>query len=89
MKRYMHSLNHQVATVGQIGTLVPTMIQEVAPGDTWSGKVGLLVRLSPLKRALLTDLYVDQFCFYVPHRLVVAGWEDFISDGPMDTPNGS
>ncbi len=85
----MHSLHHQVATMGNIGALIPTMIQEVAPGDTWSGKVGLLVRLSPLKRALLTDLYVDQFSVYTPHRLVMADWEDFISDGPMDTPNVS
>ena len=73
--------------MSHIGNLCPIMVQEVAPGDTWSGKTGILVRLSPLKRALLQDLYVDQFTFYVPHRLVMADWETFISDGPMDTPN--
>ena len=58
------------------------MIQEVCPGDTWSGKCGLLVRLSPLKRALLQDIFVDQFSIYTPHRLVMAEWEDFIAEGP-------
>lgn len=82
-------MSNQVATVGQIGTLVPTQIEEIAPGDTWSGKQGLLIRLSPLKRALLTDLFVDSFTFYVPHRLVMADWENFIAAGPEDTPTYS
>ena len=79
-------MGHQVATQGFIGTLIPTMIQEVAPGDTWSGKSGILVRFSPLKRALLMDMHVDQFTFYVPHRLVASNWEDFIAAGPQVTP---
>ncbi len=86
MKRQMYSMSHQWATRSFFGRLLPTCIQEVCPGDTWSGKVGMLVRLSPLKRALLHDIYVDQFMFYIPHRLVMAEWEDFISAGPQDTP---
>ncbi len=86
MKRSAYSMMHQVATCSQLGRLCPTMIQEVSPGDTWSGKTGILVRLSPLKRALLIDIHVDQFAFYIPHRLVMADWEDFIAAGPDDTP---
>lgn len=86
-KRALYSMYSQYATFSRIGRLFPICIEEVAPGDTWSGKLGLLVRLSPLKRALLTDLYVDTFYIYVPHRLVSTDWEDFITDGPMDTPN--
>ena len=85
-KRSLYRLHHQNATLGDINRLTPFLIQEVAPGDTWSGKVGALIRLSPLKRALLQDLMVDFFVFYVPHRLVFADWEDFIAEGPMDTP---
>lgn len=89
IKRQMYSMTHQVANMGYLGSLTPTMIQEVAPGDTWSGKVGVLVRLSPLKRAMLMDIQVDQFCFYVPHRLVMADWESFIAEGPMASPTYS
>lgn len=82
----MYNMSHQVAGQGRIGEIIPTMSLEVAPGDTWSGKVGLLTRLSPLNRALLHDIYVDQFMFYVPHRLVYADWENFIAAGPHDSP---
>lgn len=86
IKRTPYSLNNQVATLGQIGRLIPTCILPVAPGDTFSGKQGLLVRLSPLNHALLHDLYVDTFAFYVPLRLLWDDWENFIAEGPMDTP---
>lgn len=83
-RRTMYSLHHQVATQGLIGRLVPFMKLEVAPGDTFSGKVGMLIRMAPLKHPLLQDIYVDQYVFYVPHRLVWDGWEDFIAAGPND-----
>lgn len=84
-RRNLYSLYHQVATKGNIGRLVPFMRLEVAPGDTWSGKVGLLIRLSPLKKALLMDLHVDCYVFFCPYRLVDANWEDFVAAGPNNT----
>ena len=67
-KRYSYSMYHQVATISQLGRLTPFMFAEVCPGDTWSGKVGALLRFSPLKKALLHDIHVDMFLFYVPPR---------------------
>ena len=77
---------HQVATIGQLGKMTPFLMQEVAPGDRWSGKVGALIRMSPMKKALLHDIFVDLFVFYVPHRLVYANWEEFIAEGPASVP---
>lgn len=88
-KRTTYSLTHQNATLSDFGRITPFLLQEVAPGDTWSGNVGALIRLSPLKKAMLQDIYVDLMVFYVPHRLVYANWEDFIAEGPMDTPTYS
>lgn len=88
MKRYMYSMAHQVATFGKIGQLLPFCSMEVAPGDSWQGKFGQLVRLSPLKRALLQDMYVDTFLFYIPHRMVWAEFENFITWGP-DAPGST
>ena len=86
-KRTMYSMHHYVATQGLFGCLVPTMRMEVAPGDTWSGRIGMLIRFSPFKKPLVHDLLVDQYVFYVPHRLVWDQWEDFIAAGPNpDTP---
>lgn len=81
-RRYKYNLSHNVATYGQLTELIPFMRMEIAPGDTISGKIGLLTRLSPLKNAVLTNMTVDTFLFYVPHRLVWDQWEDFIAEGP-------
>ena len=75
-------MHHTTVNRGLIGGLIPFMRLEVEPGSTWSGKCGLLIRLSPLQRALLADVYVDTYIFYVPHRLVWSEWTDFLAEGP-------
>lgn len=47
----------------------------------------MLLRMQPMKNPLLMDLYVDQYLFYIPYRLLWDGWEDFLSAGPA--PDGS
>ena len=89
LKRYAYSMGHEVATLGNIGQMTPFLIQEVAPGDTWSGSSQMLMRFSPPKRAMLQKFFVDQFIFYVPHRLVYADFENFIAEGPVDSPSYS
>ena len=85
-KRTQYSMYHNVATVGELGTVTPILLQEVAPGDTWSGVSGALMRFSPLKKAVLQDLFVDVIYAYIPHRLCWASWEDFYTEGPIDSP---
>ena len=70
-------MSHQVATAGDMGKMVPFLIQEVAPGDTWSGKTGMLIRFEPLKHAAMQDFFVDAFIFYVPHRPHDRDWETY------------
>lgn len=81
-KRTLFNMHHGTSNCSNIGRLVPFLRMEIAPGDTVSGKVGMLVRMSPLNHPLLHDLYVDQYIFYVPHRLVDSNWEDFVAAGP-------
>lgn len=82
MKRFEHSLRHAVATHGFIGTMTPFLKMEVAPGDTFNGKISTLIRFSQLAKPCLTPFYVNQYIFYVPHRLVWEGWESFLASGP-------
>lgn len=81
-RRGSYNLTHSTVNVGKIGCMIPFMHMEVVPGDTWSGKIGQLIRLEPLKKPLMLDLYVDQYLFYVPHRLVWDEFEDFLAAGP-------
>ena len=79
-------MRSQTVNEGYIGRLLPTNFIEVCPGDTWSGKIDHLIRLSPLKRAVLNGLFVDTFLFYVPHRLIWDDWENFLAEGPQEDP---
>lgn len=80
---------HNIATCGKTGTLTPILIQEVAPNDTWQGVSGMLLRFSPLVKAIVQDLFVDVVYVYLPHRMVWADWEDFYTEGPIDSPSHS
>lgn len=88
-RRTRYSMYHNVATIGKIGTLTPILMQEVAPNDTWQGRSGMLLRFSPLKNALVQDVFVDVVYVYVPHRMVFADWETFWTEGPVDSPSVS
>lgn len=83
LKRYKYNLTHQVATYGHMGELVPFLSMDIAPGDTFSGVIGQLTRFSPLKHAVLYDMYIDSFLMYAPNRLLDSGWEDFVTNGPV------
>lgn len=85
-KRHLYNLHHNVCTQGKLGQLIPFMKLEVNPGDTFSGKIGLLLRLQSMWKPLLHDLYVDSYVFYVPYRLCWSGWEDFLAAGPQPDP---
>lgn len=86
MRRRMYRWPVRTATQGKIGQLVPIFRTEVAPLDTWQGAIHMLVRMSPLKRALLADLFMDMFFFYVPHRQIWDEWEDFITGKASPAP---
>ena len=79
MKRYMYPWMSRNATVGQLGRLTCFWRDEVAPGDTWNGRCGLLMRFQPVQRAVLVDVHVDYFLFYVPYRLLWDQWIDYIT----------
>lgn len=89
MKRHKYRWHHRVGTYGTFLRALPWLAEEVSPGDTWSGVGHILVRLSPLKRALIQDLRVEAYLFYVPHRLVWDKFETFVEVGPLGSSANS
>lgn len=58
-------------TSGNVGKLYPFMCQEVYPGDTFKVKSTILARLnSAYLRPVMDNLFLDQYFFFVPSRLV-------------------
>ena len=65
-----------------MGQLVPVGLTEVLPNDTVRCSSSALIRLSPMQAPVMHPATVRLHSFFVPHRIVWEGWEDFITGGP-------
>jgi len=61
--------------------LIPFYVEEIIPGDRFSVKSEVLMRLSPLVAPILHRVNLTTHFFYVPNRIVWDGWQDFITGG--------
>lgn len=69
--RSKFDLSYTHKTSGNVGKLYPFMCQEVYPGDTFKVKSTILARLnSAYLRPVMDNLFLDQYFFFVPSRLV-------------------
>ena len=69
--RSKFDLSYSHKTSGNVGKLYPFMCQEVYPGDTFKVKSTILARLnSAYLRPVMDNLFLDQYFFFVPSRLV-------------------
>lgn len=62
--------------------LIPIMVEEVLPGDTWSHKESIMARLATPIAPLIDDLDLETFYFFVPNRILWSyenRWENFIT----------
>lgn len=82
MKRSKHSLSHYNLLSCNMGELVPVGLVEVLPGDTFQHATSGLIRVSPLLAPVMHPVDVRFHHWFVPHRQVWDGWEDFITGGP-------
>lgn len=64
-----------------MGRLIPVGCFEVLPGDTVQQATSALVRVSPLMAPVMHPVSVRIHHWFVPHRLVWDGWEQFITGG--------
>lgn len=59
--------------------LIPIMVEEVLPGDTWSHKESIMARLATPIAPVVDDIDLETFYFFVPNRIVWPNWEEFIT----------
>ena len=80
MRRYNYGQNFQAFNSSKMTWLTPLGFFEVAPGDTVSGVLTPDAISDTLKRKVLNRAYYDTYVFYVPYRLLMDDWPDFIGD---------
>lgn len=59
--------------------LIPIMVEEVLPGDTWQHTESIMARLATPIAPAVDDIDLETFYFFVPNRILWENWEDFIT----------
>lgn len=78
-KRSVFNLSYNKKYTCKFGQLIPTMCDEVVPGDVVSLGNTTICRLTPMNAPVLDELIIKSETFFVPYRLLWPDWEKFIT----------
>lgn len=84
-RRNKFDLSHERKFSFNMGDLIPIMVQEILPGDSFRVNTELMMRLAPMLAPIMHRVNVKMEFFYVPNRLTWDEWEDFITGGREGT----
>lgn len=87
IQRSVFDRSHGWKSTFDSGYLVPFLVDEVLPGDSFKVKFNFLARLSTPIVPTMDNLFLDTFYFFVPYRLLWKHWEQF--NGQQDYPGAS
>ncbi|AXL14818.1 major capsid protein [Microviridae sp.] len=80
--------SHGLKTTMDSDWLVPILVDDIIPGDTFNVNATHYARLgSPLLHPMFDNLMIEQFYFFVPYRLLWDNWEKFM--GARTDPDDS
>jgi hypothetical protein len=74
-------------TTFDAGYLVPVLVDEMLPGDTWNAKMTAFSRLATPLYPIMDNMIMESFFFFVPNRLVWTNWVKMM--GQQDNPGDS
>ena len=77
-------LSHDVKMSLDMGSLVPSLVMDVLPGDKISLTAENMLRFAPLVSPVMHRIAVKVDYFFVPYRLLWPNWESWIT---LDTDN--
>lgn len=79
-------LSHENLFSATVGTLIPASVEEVLPGDVCSIGGSFSVELPPLATNFKGRVDARLETFFVPNRILWAGWQDFICQDQTHKP---
>ena len=74
-------------TTFDAGFLVPVLVDEMLPGDTFRCNMTAFARLSTPLFPIMDNMHLDSFFFFVPNRLIWSNWQKFM--GQQANPSDS
>lgn len=84
-KKNKFNLSHERKHTMNMGDLVPCLLEEVLPGDSWKLTSEILLRMSPLQSPIFQRVKNYTHFFFVPSRLLWDEFRDFITGGVTGT----
>lgn len=85
--RSVFNLSHGVKTTFDADYLIPILVDEVLPGDTFNCRMAGFARLNTPLKPIMDNMYLETFFFFVPNRLLWTNWEKFC--GAQTNPGDS
>lgn len=83
IRKNKFDLSHERKLTLNMGHLVPILLQEVVPGDSFRVNTEVFLRFAPMIAPVLHRIDVYTHYFYVPNRIVWDNFDDFITkEGP-------
>ena len=77
IKRSVFDRSTQHKTTFNAGQLIPIFCDEILPGDTFSGHISSVVRMTTPIHPTMDNLYADLYWYAVPVRILWDHWEAF------------
>ena len=87
IQRSTFDRSHGVKTTFDGGFLIPILVDEALPGDTFNVNLTAFARMATPIFPIMDNLRMETFFFAVPNRLLWDNWEKF--NGQQDAPGDS
>ena len=72
--------SHTIKTTFDSGDLIPILVDEALPGDTFKVRLTAFSRMATPIYPVMDNLFMDVFFFSVPNRLLWDNWEKFCGE---------
>ena len=79
--------SHGVKTTFDADFLVPVLVDDIMPGDTFNVDMHFFARLATPLFPVMDNMHIESFFFFVPYRLLWDNWEKM--HGAQDDPADS
>ena len=77
IKRSVFDRSTQHKTTFNAGQLIPIFCDEILPGDTFSGHISSVVRMTTPIHPTMDNLYADLYWYAIPVRILWEHWKEF------------
>lgn len=78
--RASFKMEHTHKTTFDAGYLVPVLVEEVLPGDTFNVRMTAFARMATPIFPIMDNLHLDSFFFFIPNRLTWDNWKKFMGE---------